>query len=227
VKLRLAVASTVVAAALVAPAAANAATLVTSRTCYTEGQTFLAGGSGFTPNGPVDFFRDGSSIGATTAGPTGSFAISAKAPLIAPTRERAFTFRGQDRGNPANGATLNLRVTQLDVDVKPTGGKPNRKRKVTARGFLLGKKLYAHVRRGRRYRKTVRIAKLKSPCGTAKARKRIFSRHARPGTYTVQFDARRRYSKATRPFVRFKVVIFQTSHPPRAASARERWVRVG
>ena len=59
----------------------------------------------------------------------------------------------------------------------------------------------------------------------------IFRRNAKPGSYRVQFDTRRRYSSKTFPKVTYRVEIFRTFRRSLASSSvfgglAERWALV-
>jgi hypothetical protein len=99
-----------------------------------------------------------------------------------------------------------VRFTKLGVRLLPKNFEPRKSVRVRARGFLEGKYLYAHVRRGRSYRKNVRVGRLKT-CGVLSKRKHLFSRRLKNGTYRIQFDGKRRYRRSTRPASRFNVRI--------------------
>ena len=51
------------------------------------------------------------------------------------------------------------------------------------------------------------IGKLKGPCRTTKARRRVLPAGLSTGVYTVQFDTKRRYSKKTKVWVQFRVTV--------------------
>ena len=93
--------------------------------------------------------------------------------------------------------------SSLAVIVKPRNGAAGRKLRISASGFTTGKRLYAHVVRGK-YRHNVSIGKLKGPCRTTKARRRVLPAGLSTGVYTVQFDTKRRYSKKTKVWVKFR-----------------------
>ena len=118
-----------------------------------------------------------------------------------------------DAANPANVATTQFLGSALAVKVRPRNGAVGRRLRVNASGFTTGKRLYAHVVR-RRYRRNVFVGKLKGPCRTAKARRRIVPSSLPAGVYTVQFDTRRKYSRKTKVWVRFSVTV-----SPRAGGA--------
>lgn len=231
-KLGLAVTSLAVLTALTVPAEAQAPgpAIVTDKACYQEQEPIRVIAGPFTPNSTVTIFRDGTSLGTVPSGTAGEIKAELHAPLIDPSKERAFTLGAADQATPPRAVQKTLTATQLDVTVKPTSGSPAVKRKITARGFNVSgaKRLYAHVVKGKS-KKTVKVAKLKQPCGKGKGKKRIFARHAKNGLYRVQFDVKRKYRKKTIPRVTFKVrifTIFRPRHSSAASSVGERWARL-
>jgi hypothetical protein len=202
-----AAAATALCATLAAPAAAQAASLSVAplKACYRAGERVALTGSGYTPGGNVQINSDGRVVGTTTADAAGGFAGTLR--LGVPSGERLKTYSGVDTSNTANSASLQLRVSRLKVTVEPENGQPGRLLRVGARGFTTGGTLYAHVVRGR-YRRNVRIGRLKGACRKLSVSKRIFRRRTSAGTYLVQFDTRRRYSRRTAVSYRFTVPVY-------------------
>jgi hypothetical protein len=215
-----------VAAALVAPSVAQSATLATDKSCYGPGEPVLFSGVGFTANGQAALTTGGQQLGLVDVNPVGEFELALQAPLIE-AKQRTDNFTATDQANLALTASVGVKLTSVDVTAKPKNGKPGRRQRIKARGFTTGKTLWAHVRRGKSKR-NLKVGKLKQPCGTLSLRKRLFSPNAKPGAYTVQFDAKRRYSSNTAPSVTFVVTVFQTLEPASASAATsaERWTRI-
>jgi len=211
---------------------ASAATLAFDRSCYRPLQTAALSGAGYTPNGPVAIGRDGRYIGALRATPAGAIFGEVDPPDRLGGEQR-LTYAAVDATNTALNAATQITTTALDVTVRPTGGSPSRPRRIGARGFIGGRTLYAHVRRGR-YRLRVRVGRLRGACAKVTARRRLLRRGTGPGTYRVQFDARRRYSRcrgvtARRACVVYRITVFRTFGASASASASglaERWDRV-
>ncbi len=226
-KLRLALLTAVAAALAASPA--EAVVLGANKLCYREADptdpVVFAGGP-FTPGGFVSVFRDGLPVGelkATAAGIVSG--ILTRPPIIDPARQRPFTVVATDQRNPALTGSVTRLVSQLDVTVRPSGGRPATRRRITARGFTTGGSLYAHVvRRGRA--RNVRIGRLAGPCGTLTTRKRIFRSRTRNGTYRVQFDTSRSYARSTYPRLAFRVRIFTILRPRASAASAHRWVSI-
>jgi hypothetical protein len=192
-------------AVLAAPAAAGAATLgvLPQKGCYRVGETVLMGGSGYTPNGGVQVNANGRVLGILSADGVGN--LSATLTVGVPTGPKTYT--AVDTQNTANQGATQLRVSRVAVSVKPKSGRPGRVLRIKARGFTSAKTLYVHIIRGHK-RLNRRIGKLNGPCHTLSVRKKMFSRHTQAGTYTVQFDGKRHYSKKTKVRSRFHVTVF-------------------
>jgi len=218
----------VTATAFAAAAPAQAATLVGDQACYQEGEPVKVVGTGFTPNGRVDFSRDNLAASSLVADATGRVQGQIGAPSISPRRERRFSLVATDAANPANVASLTPLATVFNVTVRPLGGNPARRRRISARGFTEGRTLYVHIRR-RGTGRNIRLGRLGRPCGTKRVRKRLFRRGAKTGVYRVQFDTRRRYSRRAFPKVTYRVQIFpvfRSSVASAAFATSERWTRV-
>ena len=205
---RLAAAAALALAIVAAPATAGAATLGVSprKSCYRAGESVGFAGAGYTPNGSVQVNVDGRVLNTVPTDGSGTFA--GLLTLGDPNGERVKTYSAVDTSNTAIQASLPLRVSSLDVTVKPESGVPGRVLRVRARGFTTGNTLYAHVVRGSRNRRNVRIGALRGACRKLSVRKRLFRRQTHAGSYTVQFDTRRHYSSKTAVRVRFQVSLF-------------------
>jgi hypothetical protein len=196
--LRIAVA--IVSVALAVPATASAATLTVDpvKPCYREQDRVFLIAQGYTPNGFVDFTRDGNLVRRLQADATGLIQGNLRLPGLIMGRS-TLTYVATDVADPARTAQVSLLTTAIDVRVAPETGAPNRRLRIRARGFEGGRTLWAHVRRtgrrpGARVRtRTVRIGRVKGPCWTVTAQRRLFRRGTAPGRYRVQFDTFRRY----------------------------------
>jgi len=186
------------------PAAADAASLLVfpTKACYRSGEALLIGGSGYTPFGQVRINSGTAAIG--TVGVDANGAFTGKLSVAQARGEGTKTYIARDVPDPTLSAVLPLRVSALDVDVRPSSGRPGRRQRIRARGFTTGKTLYAHVVRGR-YRRNVRVGRLAGPCGRLSVRRKIFARRTRSGRYAVQFDTRRTYSRKTQVKIRYRV----------------------
>jgi hypothetical protein len=193
------VATATAALALAAPAAASAATLAVDPVsrCYREQQTVFLTAQGFTPNGFVDFTRDGRLIRRLAADASGAISGDLLLPGLL-SGQRRLTYVATDTTNPSVTAQVSLLTTATDVTIRPDSGAANRRLRIAARGFFGGRTVWAHVvRLGRGARasaaRTVRIGRIRGACKRVTVRRRLFRARARNGRYRVQFDTFRRY----------------------------------
>lgn len=209
-KKRLASLSLLAALALATPAAAQGPVLESDRSCYGPGQEVGLTGIGFTPGAPVAVSVDGRQLGTAEANQVGEFDVTQRAPAIS-AKQRRYVFSATEEDDPAVTASTSFLVSSLAVKITPRGRtNPAVMRRIVARGFTSGRVLWAHVKRGKRKARNVKIGRLRGACHTLNVKRRLFPPNATPGVYTVQFDTKRRYSKRTRPNTTFSVLIYRT-----------------
>ncbi|HEV2874794.1 MAG TPA: hypothetical protein VGW14_06560 [Thermoleophilaceae bacterium] len=197
---RLLAVAAIVSVTFAVPTGASAATITVDpvRSCYREQQRVFLIAQGYTPNGMVDFTRDGNLVESLQADASGAIQATLRLPGLI-MGQRPLTYVATDQADPARTARVSLVTTATDVRVGPPNGPPNRRLRIRARGFKGGGTLWAHVRRrGRRgggpvRTRTVRIGRVEGPCWKVRARKRLFRRGTGAGRYRVQFDTFRRY----------------------------------
>ena len=186
--------------AALAPAAhAQSVAIAPVKACYLAGDQITVTAAGFTAGGLVDFAIDGRSLGPLVADPAGSVVGSLTLGTMRGAKSHGLT--ATDQTNPALVANAAFLGTTHQVVVKPKNAPAGQPRTLRGYGFLAGPRVFMHVR-GRGYRADKRIARPSGPCGTFATRRVIVPTTAGLGRYTVQFDARKRYSKKTRPRVR-------------------------
>lgn len=228
------------AVAVVAPAAADAASLAPTKTCYGGGDKLILIGGGYTPGGQVTLSANGKPLAPPlTASAVGTpqpglIAGSVGVPFLTSATTKSDTFTAIDATNPALTASTPVKRSIVRVIVKPANASPYRTRRFSARGFTTGTTLYRHTVRGKRVSNS-RQGKLKTACKTLSFRKRLFRKTARTGTYRVQFDTHRKYSSKTLQRVRFRVRVYRIVRRASATSAttaapapgiRESWTQV-
>jgi SAM-dependent methyltransferase len=202
-----AVAAALAALMLVGTASAGAATLATDRSCYGPGDKVGLTGAGFTPDGDVALSVEGRQLGVGRTDAAGGFGLGLTAPQIT-GKQRTDIFTATDQADLGITADAPVRLTALEVKMTPRNSRPGRKRRIRARGFTHGRALWAHIRRGK-YRRNIRVGRLKGPCGRLDVRRKILPRNAKVGVYRVQFDAQRRYSRRTKPSVQYLITVFR------------------
>jgi hypothetical protein len=214
-------------ALLALPAGASGATIGVApmKRCYRSGEQVFLGGNGFTANTPAEVTLDRKSLGQTVANAQGMIFGVLSLGLVSSERNRLLAVT--DQANHANFGSLTLHTSGVAVSVKPRRAGPGRRVRIRARGFTASKRLYAHVRGARRYRRNVRVGRLKRSCHKLDRRVRIIPLGTRAGVYTVQFDGKRRYSKRTTPRILYRVTIFRRLvRRSSASAAAESWVRL-
>ena len=199
-KTRPLVAATAVAVvALAVPAAASAASLQVDpvRKCYRSGQNVFINAQGYTPNGFVDFTRDGNLIARVQADASGAISANLRLRTLLSGRRR-LTYVGTDVADPSINASVSLLTTATFAKVRPLGGVAHHPKRIAARGFFGGSTLWVHVlrlRRGARpsLQRTLKVGRIRGACRRVSARRRLFRRDVAPGRYVLQFDTFRRY----------------------------------
>lgn len=189
---------------------------------YVSGQhTMPLAASGFTPGGVVTLYTSTPSspaprilttarldaLGAFLSMPVGQAAAGTtphqQPPPFAP-RERnlqTFTLFAEDRSNPAAPivASTSFQLVRFGMTRSPAPRRPRQTVKYTARGFLPGKRVYAHFRYRGVTRRTVSLGIAKGPCGITSRRMRALPTRVRYGDWRAYVDQSRRFSKKTRP----------------------------
>jgi hypothetical protein len=195
-----------------------------SAACYREQSAVHLSGAGFTPNGIVDFSRDGTPLGDPNDPIVADGGGIVYPQLILPglvSGQRRLTYVATDKTDSSLSTQVSVLVTATDVGLRPAGGPPNRLLTISARGFFGGGTLYAHVvRRGKRpgRARNMRIGAVKGSCKKVTARKRLFFRDTAPGHYRVQFDTFRRYKASRTVKTNFTVTVFRRAGTARATS---------
>ena len=182
---------------LAAPAAAQAATLTTDRPCYTEGAPMGIGGTGWAPGSQWSVSTD-QLFASGTANDVGEFHTGdERAPIVATTniKPKTFTLVGEQDGTEV--ARTTFRVVNFLVRPKSTSGKPTGRTSWSFAGFLPGKPIFVHVKRGRKvYHDKAGAGDRR--CGTLKTRLRrlpaVPPRKIAYGKYKIFVDNRRRFS---------------------------------
>ena len=191
------------AAVLPAAPAASAATLQTDAPCYQETQEVVLKGSGYAPLSMVTVARDGTPLGTAQADSNGAFQRKFATPeLPAGHREDVYTLTATDA---LNSGTTRYRSTKVFADFSPGSGDPTRLRvRFNIYGFGLAQpraKVYLHyVRRSTgKVRRTIALGTVRGTCGAIPRTKlrKLFPFTPEHGSWILQFDTVRRYTRAT------------------------------
>jgi hypothetical protein len=192
-----------VAAALLAPQAAQAATIEPLKPCYrsvdaTSRENVRVQAGGFTPGAKADVSIDGAVLADdVTVLADGTVSGEVTAPYQE-SGERPFTLTVTETDRPSNTVSAASRVTALAMRLKPRKAKPSKKVRFIGRGFTDGTMVYGHYVRAGSLRKTVELGPPQGPCGTIDVKRRqIPIRRPKTGRWRLQVDNQPVYS--TRP----------------------------
>ena len=189
---------------------------------YVSGQpTMPLAASGFTPGGIVTLYTSTPSnpaprilttarldaLGGFLSLPAGQAAPGVTPhqqppPFASPKRNlQTFTLFAEDRSNPAAPilASTTFQVVRFGMTRSPNPKRPRQTVKYTARGFLPGKRVYAHFRYRGVTRRTVSLGIAKGLCGITSRRMRALPTNVRYGDWRAYIDQSRRFSVRTRP----------------------------
>jgi hypothetical protein len=186
-------------AVLLAPHAAQAATLEPLGACYRSvdanaRETVPVRASGFTPGEQVDVAVDGTFVERVTVLSGGQIEGSVPAPYHA-SGHRTFTLSVTQVNQPANTASTTSRVAALGLRLKPRNAAPSKRVRIRGLGFTDGETVYAHYVRKGRERKTIRLGTPRGSCGRISVRRRqIPVRRPALGRWTLQVDNSPDYS---------------------------------
>jgi hypothetical protein len=202
-------AGAVVATALAAPAAADAATIATQGACFFTGRPVPLTGGAFTSGAVVTI--GGGVAGTAQADPAGNFAAPLQAPAVSTIAPRTVTVTATDGANAANTATTTFRVVREPLSTNaPVSGRPRQTTTWRFAGFPTGQPIYGHYRVGGRTLANFRFGRAQGPCGTLTVRARrvpVAASRLRTGVWRLQLDNRRAYGRTTTPrrVVRFRI----------------------
>jgi hypothetical protein len=211
-----------IAALLIAlPAApAAAATLTPLKPCYVSNgpatdqlEDMTVRGDEFQPGATVEVLVDGIVVASAPTDPVGFFSVFVDPPYQ-PQGERPFTVTVRDG---VNVLSLESRVTNLNVTMKPKQAPPNRRVRFRGRGFTQAAPVFAHYLYAGREQKTVRLARRSTaPCGAFDVRRRqIPVDDARTGRWIVQVDQKRAYAAEPDPvWVRLPINVVEVFLEP-------------
>lgn len=187
--------------ALLVPAGASGATLDVGRKCFVENQPFNAVGTGWVP-GSVFAVGDGGVLNASgVADGAGNWATQLTAPLVTRAGTKPKTVQLAASQNNVPVASTSFKVVNFQAGPKSGSGNPRGRTKWRFSGFSPGKRIWIHVKRGKRVWRQ-KAGRGSRPCGTLKTRLRrlpaVPSSRIRDGKYKVFIDNRKKLRKGGR-----------------------------
>ena len=194
-KVRSAAVLATAAVALAAPAAARAATITASGTCFVSSRQIAITGAGFTAGSQVTI--SGGVFGSALADAAGNISTTVSAPAVSTIAPKKVAITASD-GTNSGGATVSI-IRDVLVTNAPLSGRPRQKTTWHFAGFPSGAAIYGHFRWHGRTIKNYRFGKPTGPCGTLSVRARripVPSSSLHSGTWTLQLDQRQHYRRS-------------------------------
>lgn len=205
-------------AAPTAGAAVQPATLAVNKACYVLTRTIprmTVTGSGYSPGDQVTISDStGTVFARTAANAAGQILAVVRAPtpgFSAPGQKRD-TITAEDftlAGTEIKGV-VTTRVAPRGAAHGATKRRPGlraltEKASWSFSGFPVGRTIWAHYTIKGKQVARQSFGRAKGPCGVLKARRKLFPARPRHKSYPLQIDARKRYSRRTKPAVPLKV----------------------
>ncbi|HWI08313.1 MAG TPA: hypothetical protein VNT54_12470 [Solirubrobacteraceae bacterium] len=163
--------------------------------------------SGFTPGRPVTLWTSSARarplpVISGLADASGVLKGLAAPPALASpaTNLESFSLIAADPTNPSlTAGPFAFSVVRFGMTRSPAPQRPDQRVKFSARGYVPGKRVYAHFRHRGRTRRTVTLGVAKGPCGITSRRMRALPTKLRYGTWRVYVDQSERFSSRSRP----------------------------
>ena len=159
-KVRSAAVLAAAAIALAAPAAAQAATITVSGTCFVSSRQIAITGAGFTAGAQVTI--SGGVFGSALADAAGNIATTVSAPAVTTIAPRQVAITASDGAN-SRAVRRSRSIRDVLVTNAPLSGRPRQKTTWHFSGFPSGTAIYGHYRWHGRTIKNYRFGKPTRP----------------------------------------------------------------
>ncbi len=197
---------------LVAPAAAEAATLDAGKQCYFNNSRARLSGSGFAPDSPITFEINGKRLRqSVTSNEAGDLLVRYE-PRYTKT-ERKVVIRATDsEGTSARTTLFVTRKRRVTADPRSAPDVETWEAVLRLFGFGQGRAFIHYRNPDGVHKKTVRLGRLQGPCGRLETEERRVMPFDNPqfGRWKLQFDTHRRYDPDRK---RKRVVPVDVSRP--------------
>ena len=187
----------VVVAVLSVPSGARAGDVTTVGRCFSSAQPLTLSGSAFTANARVAIAGD--VTGSAQADASGAFSTTVTAPTVTELGPRTVTMIMIDQSNPANTATMRVRVVREPYGSNlPLAGRPRDTTTWRFAGFIPDRPIYGHFLLGGRLRGSHRFGVARGVCGTLRVRAARIPGVERvaTGRWTLKLDQRRSFRRS-------------------------------
>jgi hypothetical protein len=185
---------------LASPAGAAAATLDASRSCYFNAHVAELTGTGFAPNSPITFTVNGETVSQSVVSDSaGEVRVTYDPPRVR-TGQRKLVIEATD-SEDTSASTRIVVSRRRQVIASSDRSSDVRTWSAVFRlfGFHRGRAYIHYVNPDGRYKKTVRLGRLRGACGMLKTEERRVMPFHNPqfGRWRLQFDTRRRFDRDT------------------------------
>ena len=182
---------------LALPAAADAATLTAAKSCYLNDAKVRLSGSGFEPESTIRFAVNGRTLEQLVTSDEAGDVVVTYTPPDTQTELR-LVIRATDEQDTSARTTIFVTKERV-VTADPPRSSNVRTWKAVFRlfGFGRGRAYIHYVNPKGQFKKTVRLGRLRGPCGRLKSDKRRVLPFADPqfGLWKLQFDTHRRFQR--------------------------------
>jgi hypothetical protein len=182
---------------LLVPAAADAAALDAGRSCYFNDQDARLSGSGFAPDSQISFSINGRQLSETVSSDAaGDFLVEYDPPRTA--TERKLVIRATDtNGESARTTIFASAKRRVTADPDRSSNVRTWEAVLSLFGFRRGKAFVHYLNPNGVLKKTVKLGRLRGPCGRLKTGERRVMPFDNPqfGVWRLQFDTRRRFDR--------------------------------
>lgn len=185
--------------ALAVPAAASAATLDATRTCYFNGSNARLSGTGFAPDSSITFSVNGRTLRTSITSDSAGDVFVNYIPPRTDTQRRLRIRATDEEGTTAAETIYVSRRRRVTADPDTSSNVSTWRAVLRLWGFGRGRAFIHYVNPSGKHKKTVRLGRLRGPCGKLKTDKRRVMPFDDPqfGTWRLQFDTRRRFDRDT------------------------------
>jgi hypothetical protein len=184
---------------LTLPAAADAASLAATQSCFFNGSKVRLAGSGFEPESTIRFAVNGRTLEQLVTSDEAGDVDVTYSPPDAETEQRLVIRATDEQGTFARETIYVTKRRHVTADPERSADVRTWRAVFRLFGFRRGRAYIHYVNPSGKFKKTVRLGRLRGPCGRLKSTRRRVMPFDNPqfGYWKLQFDTRRRYSKRT------------------------------
>jgi hypothetical protein len=180
---------------LAAPGAAAAATLDAGKSCYYNNDSARLSGSGFAPDSTISFSVNGRTINQTVTSDAAGDVLVRYEPRHTDTERKVVIRATDDEGTSARTTITVTRKRRVTATPDSAPNVETWRAVLRLFGFGAGRAFIHYRNPNGVHKKTVRLGRLRGPCGRLETDKRRVMPFDNPqfGLWRLQFDTHRHY----------------------------------